>query len=135
MAKSRSESPLGVVCLINLDIVPSTVRQAAELLAESLSENEREYFRTTPASTLRGNFAGAIRQGWSLWELDTPLQRDAIRHYSIAHADDVSCLIIDWARAMVMDEEFDPIEHCKQYHAHWARLGTTSMEAAGWKRG
>ncbi len=71
--------------MISPDIVPSTVRQAAELLASSLSDNEREYFRITPVETLVGNFAGALRQGWSLWEIDTPLQLDAIKHYSIAH--------------------------------------------------
>ncbi len=50
------------------------------------------------------------------------------------HADDVSHLIVHWARAMVLDEEFYPAEHCKRYHEHWAKLGTTSMEAAGWKK-
>ncbi len=121
--------------LISLDIVPSTVRQAAELLATSLSKNEREYFRITPVETLVGNFAMALRQGWSLWEIDTPLQRDAIKHYAIAHADDVSNLIVHWTRALILDEEFYPMEHCKRYHDHWAKLGTTSMEAAGWKKG
>ncbi len=38
--------------MINLDIVPSTVRQAAKLLAESLSENEREYFHITHSLSL-----------------------------------------------------------------------------------
>ncbi len=75
---------------ISLDLVPSTVRQAAELLASSLSENEREYFRITPVDTLVGNFAGALRRGWSLWEIDTPLQRDAVKCYGIALADDLT---------------------------------------------
>ena len=35
---------------------------------------------------------------------------------------------------MVLGEEFYPMEHCKRYHEHWAKLGTTSMEAAGWKK-
>jgi hypothetical protein len=96
---------------ISLDLVPSTVRQAAELLATSLSDNEREYFRITPVETLVGNFAVALRQGWSLCEMNTPLQRDAIKHYSIAHADDVSHLIVRWARALVVGEDFYPVEH------------------------
>ena len=57
----------GSVNMINLDIVPSTVRSAAELLAESLSENEREYFRIIPrklfAETLPAQFARAGRCG------------------------------------------------------------------------
>ena len=80
---------------ISLDLVPSTVHQAAKLLASSLSDNERKYFRITPVETLVGNFAGTLRQGWSLWEMNTPLKRDAIKQYAIAHAYDVSCLIVD----------------------------------------
>ena len=66
--------------------------------------------------------------------MDTPLQRDAVKHYSIAHADDVSASIVDWARALILDEEFFPMEHYKRYHEHWTKFGTTSMEAAGWKK-
>ncbi len=51
---------------ISFDLVPSTVKQAAELLANSISDNEREYFRITPVETLVGNFGLALRQGWSL---------------------------------------------------------------------
>ncbi len=119
---------------ISLDLVPSTVHQAAELLANSLSDNEREYFRITPVETLVGNFGLSLRQGWSLWE-ETPLRYDAARHYWIAHPDDISSLIIHWARAMVTDEPFFPQSHCVQYHEHWASLGKTSLEAGGWKDG
>ena len=92
--------------MISLDIVPSTVRQAAELLATSLDDDQRKYFRTTPPETIRLVFAGAIRAGWSMWEMNTPLQRDAIKHYAIAHAEDVSSLIVYWARALVLGEDF-----------------------------
>ena len=48
---------------IDLDIVPSTVRQAAELLATSLDDNQRKYFRITPPETIRSVFAGSLRTG------------------------------------------------------------------------
>ncbi len=120
---------------ISVDRIPSTIRQAVDLLADSLSVNEREYFRITPAETLVGDFGMALRQGWSLWEIDTPLQRHAIKHYAIAHADDASALTVHWARALILDEPFFSVDHCERYHTHWAKLGTTSMEAAGWKKG
>ena len=114
--------------MISLDIVPSTVRQAAELLANSFSSRSRLPRRCVTT------FAGPIQHGWSLWEMNTPLQRGAIKHYAIAHPDDMSCLIVDWARAMVLYEEFFPAKHCKRFHEHWARFRTMSMEAAGWKK-
>lgn len=117
---------------ISLDIVPSTVRQAAELLASSLSDNEREYFRVKPVETVVGIYAFRLRSSWSLWP-DMPIRCDAAMNYGIAHSSDVSRLIAHWARAIVVDEPFDPWEHCKRYHEHWASLGSTSLKAGKWK--
>ncbi len=40
---------------------------------------------------------------------ETPLQRDAIKHYAIAHADDVSNLIVHWGRALVVVKSSMPL--------------------------
>ncbi len=117
----------------NLDTVPSTVRQAVDLLAESLAENEREYFRITPVEKLFGNFAGAIRAGWSLWEMNTPLQRDAIKHYAIAHADDVSALIVHWTRALILDEDFFPMQ-CQCANTSMQSLLLIKKGQLAWKQ-
>ncbi|MDM4019327.1 hypothetical protein QTN89_27985 [Roseiconus lacunae] len=73
----------------------------------------------------------SIRNQWSLWEVDSPLKRDAATQYGIAHADDISGLIIAWGKAIAAGDSFSPIEHCHLYHEHWKRMGTDSLFAAG----
>ena len=101
---------------ISPDLVPSTVHQAAELLASSLSDNEREYFRITPVETLVGNCGLSLRTGWSLWK-DTLLRYDAARHYGNAHPDDISSLVIHWARAASVLQHDDQERVCKRVGA------------------
>lgn len=61
------------------------------------------------------------------------MRYDAARDYRDSAPDDISSLIIHWARAMVVDEPFFPQTHCNVYHEHWASLGKRSLEAGGWK--
>ena len=93
---------------ISLDLVPSTVAKAAQMLADVLTDNEREYFRVTPVERLCRSFGVELRQGWSLWQ-DTPLRFDAARHYAIAHPDDISSLIIHWTRASARNHSLHKI--------------------------
>lgn len=69
-----------------LSMLQLLVAIAVVALLKSLltCESATSKFPITPVETLRDNFAGAVRQGWSLRELKPPLQRDAIKHYSIA---------------------------------------------------
>jgi hypothetical protein len=118
---------------LDQDKVPSTIESAVWMLVDSLSDEDRKIVQATDTSGHHFPAGQGLRNGWSLWELDSPLKRDAVDTYKIAHADDISGLILAWAFALARDEPFDPQEHCLIYHEHWQRNGMTSLEAGGWK--
>ena len=107
--------------MIDPDSVPSSIEAAARQLSVAMSRDNDDHFGT----------GLTIRNQWSLWEADSPLQRDAAARYGIAHADDISGLIVAWARAIAAGDPFSPLEHCKRYHEHWQRMGTDSLSAGG----
>ncbi len=110
---------------ISLDIVPSTVRQAAELIASSVSAEERERIGKSDPSDYHFGLGLTIRNAWSLWSADTPLKRDALQNYGITHPDDISSLILTWAWALVRGEEFDAAAHCNRVRKPWEKPGRT----------
>jgi len=119
---------------IDQDSVPSTVEAAVDHIVEELSDIDRHFIldnSDNPHMTHHG-FGRYIRNNWSLWEPDSPLKRDAVEKYKIAHADDISGLIFEWVWHKVMARDFDPKAHCEQYHKHWKKTGHTSLEAGGW---
>jgi hypothetical protein len=118
---------------LDQDKVPSTIRAAVKMLVDSLSDEDLEVVRATDTSEHHFPVGQGLRNGWSLWEADSPLKRDAVKTYRIAHADDISGLILAWAFALARSELFDPQDHCLVYHEHWQRHGMTSLEAGGWK--
>lgn len=119
----------------NPDLVPDTIAGAVQHILDNLTESEREAIRRSPGShTVHHTIGQHFRNSWSLWEPDTPLKRDAVATYRIAHADDISGLMLEWVWARVRGEDFDPREHVEHYHAHWAKYEKqTSLEAGGWK--
>ena len=62
------------------------------MLVDSLSIDELEVVRATDASKHQMPAGQGFRNDWSLWEADSPLKRDAVDTYKIAHADDISGL-------------------------------------------
>jgi len=124
---------------INEDFVPSTIRQAVYHIVESLSIEEKANIQDNsndsyPSYVAHHTVGRYIRNNWSLWEDDSPLKRDAVKTYGIAHADDISGLMIEWVFTIVRDQDdFDPVGHCELYHDHWKRAGTNSLSAGGWK--
>ena len=130
--------------------VPTTVRQAAEMLAASYDAAAVDYLRSLPRQEIAMRYQDGrevtiptvqpemshlsgmnLRNNWNLWDRESPIQIDAIRCYGIAHADDVSFLIFEWSYAIVRGEEFDPVNYCHRFHIHWERSGITSLQAAG----
>ena len=103
------------------------------MLVDSLSDEDLRFVQTSDASKHHIPAGQGLRNGWSLWEADSPLKRDAVDTCKIAHADDICGLILAWAFALAGNEPFDPQEHCLIYHEHWQRCGLTSLEAGGWK--
>ena len=141
---------------INLDSVPSTIEKAVEELINSLDEKDKEFIKSNYSSenivvkiqgetteeliinrnqsyTVHFTAGMKVRNDWSLWEKDSPLKRDAVEKYGIAHADDISGLIFSWTWAKIRNEEFDPVDHCRIYHEHWKNYGTNALKAGGWE--
>ena len=116
---------------IDPDSVPNTVSEAVNRLYDSLNVEEIAGIKKLHQLGSHHGFGTFLRNSWSLWE-DTPLKRDAVATYGIAHADDISSLIRDWVVAKVCAEELDPHEVCERFHEHWERNGTDSLKAAGW---
>lgn len=109
---------------IDLDSVPSTVEAAVDAVVSGFSTEELKYLTgpslRVPVAALYRGLGMNLRNAWSLWDSDTPIKRDAVKNYSISHADDISGLILSWAFAKVHnDTTFDPHEHVKRYHMHW----------------
>jgi len=119
---------------INQDIVPSTIERAVDHIVESLSDEEKQAIFEEPTTSwaCHHTIGRYIRNEWSLWEPDSPLKRNAVETYGIAHADDISGLIIEWVFAKIKRREFDPIKHVQIYHEHWVAAGTDSLKAGGW---
>lgn len=120
--------------MINPDSVPNTIAAAAQQLADSISDVDRQAIIANDDADAHEHFGLGIslRNQWSLWESDSPLKRDAATAYRIAHADDIGGLILAWAFALVRGDAFDPQEHCQRYHEHWERYGTDSLTAGGY---
>lgn len=70
--------------------------------------------RKLDPSAMHHDLGMTIRTDWSLWERDTPLKRDAVTNYGIAHPDDITGLILAWASAVIRAEPFTPLEHYKR---------------------
>lgn len=125
---NQNEPPLALQ--LDPDSVPSTIEAAARALAAAMPP------RLAEAKSALGFFgAMGLRNDWSLWQRDTPLWRDAVNTYKIAHGDDISSLIMSWAQAIAKGERFDPQEKCKVFHDHWAVQGMTSLQAGGVEAG
>lgn len=108
------------------------MEEAVEMLVAGFSETDKATVRglESPAAMHFG-LGMAMRNNWSFWE-DTPLRRDCIAKWKIAHGDDLSGLMLAWVFHRLRDEPFDPEEHCKTYHSHWKETaGMTALEAAG----
>lgn len=119
---------------IDQDFVPSTIEAAVDHIVKVLEEDELKFIVQENGSTavIHHTAGRYMRNTWSLWSPDTPLKRDAVNKYLIAHPDDISGLIFDWVFAKVRGESFDPQECCNRFHEHWKQYGQTSLEAGGW---
>jgi len=119
--------------MIDPDSVPSTIKSAVESIEARLTEADRASILTSKASKYHFGIGMYIRNEWSLWSPDSPLKRDAVNTYRIAHPDDISGLILEWLFSKVKGEDFDPIKHCEVYHNHWLKYEISSLEAGGWE--
>lgn len=116
---------------INQDIVPSTIQQAVDILFNGLEQDEKDAIinNSTIIGSAHFGIGRWIRNNWHMWENNCPLKNNAIELYKLAHADDISGLILSWLFAKVKGENFDPNKHCEIYHEHWKNMGIDSISA------
>lgn len=114
------------------DLVPATIREAVEVLEASLTAEDREFIKASSPGSVHFGGGMSMRNNWSLWERETPMKRDAVENYRIAHADDLSGLIFAWLWSRVRGEGFDPVAYCQRFHDHWAERRMTSLQAGNY---
>lgn len=117
------------------DPEPATVKEAVDQVVNNISEEDRNKIKSTKndrSYEYHHTVGRYLRNNWSLWEPDTPLKRDAVYTYGIAHADDISGLILSWVWAEIRGVDFDPHQECERFHRHWEAYGTDSLTAGGW---
>lgn len=119
---------------LDMDKVPSTIKQAVDMVVDGLSVAERGEIQLSTVSMAITSHFGlgmALRNAWSMWQWDTPLKKDAVKNYKIAHADDMSGLILTWSFAQVCGKEFDAEAYCAHCNEHWRKAGfINAVEAA-----
>jgi len=119
---------------IDKDMVPKTVEEAVDNLVSSVSDDEKKFICESkdPYSEVHFTAGMYVRNNWSLWEKETLLVQDAIKTYKIAHADDISGLIFEWAFAKIRGDRFDPFLLVKKYEDYWQKFtGKNALEAGG----
>ena len=117
---------------IKLDTAPSTIEEAVDMLVEALSSEDKEMIINDVNFDYHFSSGRKIRNNWRLWDKNSPIKLDAIKTYKIAHGDDLSGLIFEWAFNKVKNKTFDPIKYCNIFHEHWRReCDMTALEAGG----
>lgn len=113
-------------------MIPNTIREAVEQLYNGIPEEDRAKVSGPESSSHHFGGGMVMRNGWGLWQEETPLKKDAVRTYGIAHADDISGLIMEWLWHRLRGEDFDPVAYCERFHVHWRKDGMTSLRAGAY---
>lgn len=111
--------------------VPKTVKEAVDYLYSTLTDDNARVIHTESAVSRHFNAGRDMRNIWRLWDKRSSLVLDAAMNYGIAHADDISSLILDWVWARERCLNFDPKMACKRFHEHWKKYGQTALSVGG----
>lgn len=116
---------------LNLDIVPTNLDSAVNLIIEALTPEEKQVF-LNPVGLHHG-FGTWLRNIWSLWDKETLLVQWFVENLGIIHADDISATILTSVSFKVRQEEFNVNKHVEIYKNHWRRYGLNpaTMEKYG----
>lgn len=111
---------------LNQDNVPATLDEAIETLYKVLSEDDIKYLKENGTAGCHFSGGMAIRNGWSLWENDTPFKKDIKKRFNLfGHGDDCSGLIFTGILAKVkgkdVNEELN--KEAERYKKHWPKYG------------
>lgn len=114
---------------INEDVVPATLTSAVQLLVESLDDDDTRYIMSTtePPVAVHRTVGKWLRNNWSIWDEQTPLVQWFYQAYGIAHADDISSIILSALWARIKGGEYDVAANARERRDHWLKssLGGT----------
>lgn len=114
--------------------IPKTIDEAVELVIKNLKPEDRGFILNDPPSLIHHTAGRNMRNNWGLWDNpeQSPLKKDAIEKYKLAHADDISGLIYEMVWAKVRGKTFDVKAYCDSIEAHWQGVcGKTALQAGG----
>lgn len=114
---------------LNPDAVPATHEAAVQAVIDALHTSDivRIQERSFRHVDVHHSLGRHIRNSWSLWDKTTPLSLHYQQRFSLAHADDLSGLILGEAFARVRGELFDREVEVARFREHWARTGHDPM--------
>jgi hypothetical protein len=121
-----------------LSYIPVTLNEAIDLIYATLDEKEKAYLTQDDAlAGLHHSFGMDLRNGWGLWEKQSPIVKDVQNKFSIfAHADDISGLILAGVVAQIkgLDVSSELNKTAESYARHWKKYGIdpkTGKETTG----
>ncbi len=116
---------------------PTTVPEAIDRLISWMDENDKLEMSMldspeskamtaetglNPMGFLHFGLMREVRNGWKLWETDSPLKRWTLETYGVSMADDISGLIMDGMLAKLKGEDFDFNAKAQGYRKHWEAM-------------
>ena len=110
---------------LNEDFVPATANEAiTEIVDYGLSPEDLDFIRSNDSVTVHMSAGMSLRNSWSLWEKDTPLQKDFQKRFKLfGHADDISGIILEGVWAIVKGEDLETVLKNKadSMRQHWLK--------------
>lgn len=105
------------------DTVPTNLEEAVGLILESLTEADKEQIIATKPELAHFSLGMFLRNGWSLWEEDTPIKRWFADNFGLSHADDISGIILHcvWSKVHGKEDEADKL--AERFKRHWIKSG------------
>lgn len=110
---------------IEQDRVPTNLTECVNFIVSALEKHEIEDICTNKVGAIdvHMTFGMYLRNAWSLWDKEMPLNQWFRQNLTIGHADDISQIILEAVVARVKGVKYNPFESISEIHSHWQRYG------------
>lgn len=99
--------------------IPSNLAEALDFLLENSSKKDQQTLCFSPSSAFHFTSGMGMRNNWGLWDKKSELNK-WFSTQGIYHADDMSAIIIESFRRLLLEEEIDLAGQVKYYQDFWA---------------
>jgi len=120
---------------IDEDKVPATFEEAVVMAIAALTENDLDHIKNAGRDSTETHFNVGmyLRNSWSMWDTDTPLNKDFQKRFGLfGHGDDVSGLLWHCIFNRVRGQPDDTDGQVEQFRRHWQKY---SVDPATGKHG